>query len=159
MSTVYLKIQAILFMFAYLRDAICARQQFLGMGWAWLPLENVVKVYCKLLLECNYRGVKARLFDHFIAPLYAMIFEQDLPCMFQEVMGEFLNIVDSYTSPNGTFIRMYNVEKALHLLWRFSMDMLSMQEVSYHSRHSYHLECTRRRRNHGLSFLCGLSCK
>jgi len=68
-------------MSAYLLDAICAHKQFPDMGWAWEPLENVVNVYCKLPLEYNYRGATARLSDHFISPMYMMIFEKDPPFM------------------------------------------------------------------------------
>lgn len=74
----------------------------------------------------------ARLFDHFISPLYMMIFEQDPPCMSEVTMEVLLNIADWYTSPDGTFIRMQNTEKDLHLFSKFSIDKLVMQEVSYH---------------------------
>ena len=47
-------------------------------------------------------------------------------------MEVFLNIVDRYASPEGTFIRMYSVEKALHVLPTFSMEKLVMHEVAYH---------------------------
>jgi len=47
-------------------------------------------------------------------------------------MEELLNIADWYASPEGTFIRMHTTEKALHVLSRFSMDKLVMQEVVYH---------------------------
>lgn len=43
-----------------------------------------------------------------------------------------MNIAYWYASPNGNFIRMYSVEKALHVLLRFSTDNLAMQEVAYH---------------------------
>ena len=74
----------------------------------------------------------AKPFDHFIPPLYMMIFEQDLPCMSKDVMETLLNIAYWYTSPDGTFIRMYNAEKVLHELPKFSIDKLVMQEVAYH---------------------------
>lgn len=47
-------------------------------------------------------------------------------------MEALLNIADWYASPEGTFIRMYNKEKALNVLPRFSKDKLVMQEVAYH---------------------------
>lgn len=124
--------QARFYMFVYLLDAICAQQQFPGMGWTWTPLEEVVNVYCKLLSKCSYRGVMTRLSDHFIAPLYKMIFEQDLPCMSQEAMQALLNIADWYASLGGTFIRMFGMEKPLHELPRFATDKLVIQEVAYH---------------------------
>lgn len=72
-----------------------------------------------------------RLSGHFITLLCKMIFEQDLPCMSQEVMHAFLNILYWYATPNGTFIRMFGIEKPLYELRRFSIDKLVMQEVAY----------------------------
>lgn len=42
------------FMSAYLLDEICAEQQFPGMGWTWIPSEDVVNVYYKSLSKCIY---------------------------------------------------------------------------------------------------------
>jgi len=47
-------------------------------------------------------------------------------------MEALLNISDWYASTDGTFIRMYNTEKAPHLLPKFSMNRLVMHEVAYH---------------------------
>lgn len=47
-------------------------------------------------------------------------------------MEALIDIAHWYASPLGTFIWMYNVKKALHILTKFSMDKLVMQEVSYH---------------------------
>lgn len=68
----------------------------------------------------------ARLSSHFVAPLYTMIFEKDLPCTSQETMEALVIIVDWYASPDRTFIRMYNTKKALHLLLKFSADKMVM---------------------------------
>lgn len=70
----------------------------------------------------------ARLTDHFIISLYKLIFEQDPPCMSQEVMEVILNIVYWYASPNGTFIIVFGGEKPLHVLLMYVTDKL----VSYH---------------------------
>ena len=47
-------------------------------------------------------------------------------------MEALIDIDDWYASLSNTFIRMYNVEKPLHVLRNFSLDKLIMQEVSYH---------------------------
>ena len=47
-------------------------------------------------------------------------------------MEALIDIEDWYASPLGTFIRMYIAEKLPHVLLKFSMDKLVMQEVSYH---------------------------
>ena len=73
-----------------------------------------------------------RLTNHFIILVYKLIFENDPPCMSQEVMEGILNIVDWYASPSGTFIKKFGGEKPLHVLPRFSMDKFLMQEIAYH---------------------------
>ena len=52
--------------------------------------------------------------------------------MSQETIEALMNIADWYASPNGTFIRAYNTDKAPHVFLRFSTDKLVMQEVAYH---------------------------
>ena len=47
-------------------------------------------------------------------------------------MEALIDIADWYASPDGTFVSMYNTEKALHLLLKFSIDKMVMQEVAYH---------------------------
>ena len=61
-----------------------------------------------------------------------MIFEQDPPFMSQAAMEALIEIAGWYASPLGTFIWMYITEKPPHVLLKFSMDKLVMQEVSYH---------------------------
>jgi len=51
--------------------------------------------------------------------------------MSQEAMEAILNISYWYASPSGTFIRMFGVDKPLHVLPRFSTYKLVMQELSY----------------------------
>lgn len=52
--------------------------------------------------------------------------------MSQAVMEALVDKENCYASPIGTFIEMYNTQKDLHILSKFSMDNMLMQEVSYH---------------------------
>lgn len=47
-------------------------------------------------------------------------------------MEAIINIADWYASPGGTFIRVFGREKPLHVLPRYAIDKMVMQEVSYH---------------------------
>jgi len=47
-------------------------------------------------------------------------------------MEALIDIVDCYASPFGSFIWMYNEDKFLHVLLKFGMDKIVMQEVWYH---------------------------
>lgn len=51
--------------------------------------------------------------------------------MSQREMEALIDIVDWYASPLSIFTQMYRVEKPPHVLPKFSMDKLVMQEVSY----------------------------
>ena len=118
--------QAGIYMSAYLFNAICARQEFPGLEWAWSPMETVVNTYFKLLSECSFKGIITRLCDHFVTLVYKMISGQDPPCMLKEAMEALIGIVDWYASPSDTFIRMLSMEKTPHVLPNFSMDIIVM---------------------------------
>lgn len=102
------------------------------MMWAWKLVETSVNTYCELFAECSFRGVIIELSHHFFTSVYKMIFEWDSPFMSKEAIEELINIMDWYVSPSNTFIQMYDTEKPLHVLPKFSMDKLFVQEVSYH---------------------------
>lgn len=61
-----------------------------------------------------------------------MIFEQDTPCMLKVAMETLIDIANWYALLSDTFIWMYNAEKPLHVLLKFALDILVMQEVPYH---------------------------
>ncbi len=82
--------------------------------------------------KCIFKGVITQLSNHFFTMVYKIIFEQDPPCMSKATMEALVNIAYWYSSPFVTFIRMYNTEKSLHVLLKFALDKLIMQEVSYH---------------------------
>ena len=119
------------YMSTYLLDAICEQQQFPGMKQRWTPRKTVVYIYCKLFSECSFRGVILQLLEHFVIPVYRMIFEQDPACMSQVMMEALVKREYWYASTLGTFIQMYNVEKALHVLPNISTEKMVMQEVAY----------------------------
>ena len=47
-------------------------------------------------------------------------------------MEALLGIADWYASPSDTFILMFSAEKPPHVLPKFALDVLVMQEVAYH---------------------------
>jgi len=141
-----------IYMSAYILDAVCAQHEFPGLEWAWSPVETIFNTYFKLFSECSFRGVIIRLFNHFLAPVYMLIFEQDPPYMLKEAMEALLSIAYWYASPSSTYIRMFSVEKPPHVLLNFSSDILFMQEVAYISQQDWQLDYSGRRRNLGPLF-------
>lgn len=96
-----------------------------------MGLKPTVNTYFKLLFKCSFKGVITQLSDHFVIHLYKMIFEQDPPSMSKEEMEASIGIANLYTSLSSTFIRIFSAEKPPHLLPKFSLDVLVMQEVAY----------------------------
>lgn len=119
-------------MSTYLLDALCAYNAFPGMSWAWTPLDPSMHIHCKLLSYCNHRGVMEKLTGQFLIPLYKMIFEEEPPCMSLGAMEAISEIVDWFTSLDGTLIRVFDRQNSLHLLPRYTTNKIFMQEVSYH---------------------------
>lgn len=109
-----------------------ASQEFLGLEWGWTSTKTFVNTYCKMLSEFSFMGVITQLSDHFVTVVYKMIFEQDPLYLSRETMEALIKIEDLYASPYDTFIQMYNAEKPLHVLPKFFLDKLVMQEVSFH---------------------------
>lgn len=101
------------------------------MEWACSLTKTILIMYFKFFSECSFKGVITWLFDHFVTPMYKMIFEQDPPCMSKEEMEPPIWIVDWYASPSDTFIRMFSTKKPMHVLPNFALDTLFMQEVTY----------------------------
>ena len=124
--------QAEIYVYAYILDAICAWQEFPRLKWAWTQAETAVNTYCKMLSECSFRVVITWLSNNFVTSVYKMIFEQDPPCMLKAAMEALTDIADWYASPSDTFIWMYNVEKPPHVLPKFSLEIVIMHEVAYH---------------------------
>jgi len=79
-------LHADIYMSTYILDAVCARHEFPALEWAWSPAETVVNTYFKLLSKCIFKGAITQLSDHFVIPVYKMIFKQDPPYILKEAM-------------------------------------------------------------------------
>jgi len=102
-------------MFVYLLDALCVDNSFLAINWTWTPRDLAVHIYCKLLYECNHRGVMEKLTDHFLIPLYKLIFEEEPPCMSCGKMEAVSEITDWFASPDGNFLKVFHGQKPSHI--------------------------------------------
>lgn len=113
-------------------DAICAQNSFPGMGWTWSPKEHNVHIYCKTILECIHQGVMETMTDHFLIPLYEMIFEEEPPCMSCEAMETMAELVDWFASLDHIYLIVFGRQKSRHMLLRYAANKVVMQEVAYH---------------------------
>jgi len=88
-------------------------------------------IYCKLQWEMSYRGVYASIFKLLISILYKMLFDTKAPCISDKVRQYLAYTKDWFTSPDGTFIRVFSAYRSLHLLPLFVTDKVVTQEVNY----------------------------
>ena len=59
---------------AYLLDALCASNSFLGLNWAWTLKSPLIHLYCKELWRENSYKEMYTICDQFIAPTYKLFF-------------------------------------------------------------------------------------
>lgn len=123
------------YMDSYLLDKICAKMEFSGMGWMemdffyWYTIDAYT--YCKLIWEIGCKGIYAKITEHFISVLYQMVLNSEPPCMFERERTSLLEVVDWFTSVNGTFIRVFNAYRVPQQLSLFVTDKVAMQEDTY----------------------------
>ena len=118
-------------MSSYFLDILCATTPFPGMSWKWTPIESPVLVYCQDLWEHKYRWQYARICEHFLAPLYALIFCRTAPMLSQEAMETISAIGDWYINRDHTYIRIDGANKPPHLLPKYVPDRLAIREITY----------------------------
>jgi len=118
-----------IYMSAYILDAVYAQHVFPGLEWAWSPVWTILNMYFKLFSKCSFRGVIIWLSDHFVIVVYILIFEQDPHFMSKEAMKALLCIVDWYASPFSMFLQVFSEDNSLHVLRKFTLEVVVMQEV------------------------------
>jgi hypothetical protein len=62
------------YMTTYLIDVICFAHHFPALEWIWTPSQPPIHIYCSKLWDINYKEYFYSIYDHFIAPLYKVIF-------------------------------------------------------------------------------------
>jgi hypothetical protein len=74
-------------MSSYLLDMVCICHTYPQMGWAWQPSNPPIHIYCKVLWEHKYRTKYHKICDHFLAPLFHLIFDSPAPCMMDKAQA------------------------------------------------------------------------
>ena len=67
-----------------------------------------------------------KLTNHFLILIYKMIFEEEPPCMSCVAMEAILEIVDWFSSLDGTFLIVFDCQNSSHILPRYAIDKLDM---------------------------------
>ena len=66
------------------------------MGWKWTFTKDIfpVDIYYKELWETSYKGVYAKVIEHFISTLYKILFDIKAPCMSNKARASFPEVTN-----------------------------------------------------------------
>ena len=64
---------------SYLLDDMCARREYMSLGWNWTPNLPSIHVYCKMLLENKYQEDYEIICNVLFAPIYQILFGEEQP--------------------------------------------------------------------------------
>jgi hypothetical protein len=117
-------------MASYLLDMMCLVHAYPEMGWAWKPTELPIHVYCKVLWEHKYHTKYQKICEKFLFPYFSYCSAHPHPSYSekdQTIVGRIGIGVLKY----DTYIICYSAMKSPHLLPKFVLDILVLQEIAY----------------------------
>lgn len=96
-----------------------------------LYLEEMFSFYfhCRVFSEASFLGVHEKLIEHLFSVIFHITFEVDIPCMTNQVKEALRDIIDWFSTPEGTYIRCYGFQISPHLMSRYVTNNIVMQEV------------------------------
>ena len=86
----------------------------------------------KLLWAHKYHSYYREIHEHFIMPLYTLIFLTECNCMSEEAFKVIQEFEDYYLMEDGLYVRMYGGSKAPSLLPKYATDDVLHKEVVRH---------------------------
>lgn len=93
-------------------------------GWPRAPtLQGFIGHYLQRYIRCDL--------ESFITPLCQLLFGEEPPCVSNRSMEIVIKVAHWFPIQEGTFIRVFGINKAPHSLPRFVMDMILLWEVYY----------------------------
>lgn len=101
------------------------------MGWEWNPSLLPIHVYCFQLWEDSYRRHLYDNYEHFLVPVYIIIYKQQPIRISTEAMQAIKEIGDWYIEKHYTYIRIYGSIGAPHLLLKYIPKKLLIRETAY----------------------------
>jgi hypothetical protein len=119
------------YMASYLLDVICARNVFAGMNLSWHASELPVHVYFSILWENRYKRSYSLICDQFIAPIHFLLFKKECPRLSDAAKKVISKVGHWYLDERETYIRVFGVTGAPHLLPIYVPDRLVLGEICY----------------------------
>jgi hypothetical protein len=107
------------YMSSYLIDVVCSSISFPTMGWDWNPSLPPIHIYFSELWDNNYKRYLYDICDHFMAPLFSVIFNHHPHRLSQGVIEDLKDIGDWYMGKHYTYIRVFGCTHAPHILPKY----------------------------------------
>jgi hypothetical protein len=117
------------YMASYLLDIICARNAFTGMNLNWHSSELTVHVYFSILWENRYKKSYVVICDQLIARTYFLLFRKECPRLSDEAKKVITKIGHWYLDERETYIKVFSITGAPHLLPIYVPDWLVLGEI------------------------------
>jgi hypothetical protein len=101
---------------SYLLDVMCAKNVFTSMNLRWHVVELPVHVYFNVLWENRYKKSYCLMCDEFIALIYFILFNKECPRLSVTAKKMISKVVHWYLDECATYIRVFRVTGAPHIL-------------------------------------------
>ena len=116
-------------MSSILIDCILCTQYFPALKCHWDKDRAPVYVAYKLFWAHKYYAYYKEIYEHFIMPLYTLIFLKECNCMSEEALKVIQEFGSYYLTKDGLYLRMYGGSRAPSLLPRYATDYVLHKEV------------------------------
>ena len=116
-------------MSSILVDCILCTQSFPALRCNWDREKTHVYTAYKLFWAHKYYSHYKEICEHFIMPLYTLIFLTEWKCMFEEAFKVIEEHGSYYLTEEGMYIRMYGCSRAPSLLPKYATDYVVHKEA------------------------------
>ena len=110
-------------------DCILCHQPFPDLKCIWDRERMPVYAAYRLLWAHQYHSHYREVCEHFIMPLYTLIFRKECDCMSEGAMQVIQEYADYFLTDNGMYFRMYGGSKTPLLLPKYATDYIVHKEA------------------------------
>ena len=110
-------------------DCILCTQDFLASKCNWEMDRTLVYTAYKLFWVHKYYSYYKEICEHFIIPLYTLIFLEECNCMSEEAFKVIQEFGSYFMTEDGLYVRMYGVSRAPSLHPKYATDYVLHEEA------------------------------
>ena len=117
------------YMSSILVDCILCNQPFPGLRCIWDRERMPVYSAYKPLWAHKYHSHYQEVCEHFIMPLYTLIFLKECDCMSEEALQVIEEYADYYLTKDGLYFRMFGGSRAPSLLPKYATTSFTRRQL------------------------------